>query len=69
MVRTGAQSYVKYGYEGTYGGSATCDKKFGLRDALGSWSLTHNRIDLPALNQLTYESLSLIHISEPTRPY
>ena len=56
MVRTGAQSYVKYGYEGTYAGSATCDKKFGLRDALSSWSLTHNRIDLPALNQLTYES-------------
>ena len=56
MVRTGAQSYVKYGYESTYGGSATCDKKFGLRDSLGSWSLTHNRIDLPALNQLTYES-------------
>ena len=55
MVRTGAQSYVKYGYEGTYAGSATCDKKFGLRDALSSWSLTHNRIDLPALNQVTYE--------------
>ena len=56
MVRTGAQSYIKYGYEGTYGGSATCDKKFGLKDALSSWSLTHNRIDLPALNQVTYES-------------
>ena len=56
MVRTGAQSYVKYGYEGTYAGSATCDKKFGLKDALSSWSLTHNRIDLPALNQVTYES-------------
>ena len=58
MVRTGAQSYVKYGYEGTYAGSATCDKKFGLRDALSSWSLTHNRIDLPALNQVTYESFA-----------
>jgi hypothetical protein len=56
MVRTGAQSYIKYGYESTYGGSATTDKKFGLNDRLSSWSLTHNRIDLPALNQVTYES-------------
>lgn len=58
MVRTGAQAYVKYGYESTYGGSATCDKKFGLNDRLTSWNLTHNRIDLPALNQVTFESFA-----------
>ena len=40
MVRTGAQTYVKYGWESTYGGSATIDKKFGIQDALTSWSLT-----------------------------
>ncbi len=55
MVRTGAQVYVKYGWESTYGGSATVDKKFGLRDSVGSWSLNHNRIDIAALNQVTYE--------------
>ena len=49
MVRTGAQVYVKYGWESTYGGSATVDKKFGLRDSVGSWSLNHNRIDIEAL--------------------
>ena len=38
MVRTGAQSYVKYGYEGTYAGSATCDKKFGF-DNLNGYGL------------------------------
>ena len=56
MVRTGAQAYIKYGYESTYAGSATCNKKFGLKDSLSSWSLTHNRQDLPALNQVTYQS-------------
>ena len=56
MVRTGAQTYVKYGWESSYGGSATIDKKFGIQDALSSWSLTHNRVDLAALNQVTYES-------------
>ena len=53
MVRTGASAYLKYGYEAPYGASTTMDKKFGLNDALSSWSLTHNRQDLPALNQVT----------------
>ena len=56
MVRTGAHAYLKYGYESTFGTAAsTIDKKFGLNDALSSWSLTHNRQDLPALNQVTVD--------------
>lgn len=56
MVRTGAHAYLKYGYESTFGTAAgTIDKKFGLNDALSSWSLTHNRQDLPALNQVTID--------------
>ena len=56
MVRTGAHAYLKYGYESTFGTSAsTLDKKFGLNDAISSWTLTHNRQDLPALNQVTID--------------
>ena len=55
MVRTGSSTYVKYGWESSYGGTATIDKKFGLQDSLSSWTLTHNRMDLPALNQLTVD--------------
>ena len=58
MVRTAAQSYIKYGYEGTYAGSTTCDKKFGLRDSLTSWNVGNNRIDLAALNSVTYQSFA-----------
>jgi len=53
MVRTGSSAYLKYGWEATYGGTVTIDKKFGLQDSLSSWTLTHNRQDLPALNQVT----------------
>ena len=57
MVRTGAHAYLKYGYESTYGTAAsTIDKKFGLNDALTSWTLTHNRQDLPQLNSLTVQN-------------
>lgn len=58
MVRTGANAYLKYGYESTFGASTTMDKKFGLNDALSSWSLTHNRQDLPALNQVTIDEFA-----------
>ncbi|MFM7796296.1 MAG: phage tail tube protein [Candidatus Nitrosotenuis sp.] len=54
MVRTGNNAYLKYGWESTFAGAATVDKKFGLQDSLSSWSLTHNRQDLAALNQVTY---------------
>ena len=37
---------------------ATIDKKFGLNDSLSSWSLTHNRQDLPALNQVTIDEFA-----------
>ena len=52
-IRTGASAYLKYEYETSYGTGGTPNKKFGLRDRLTNWSLTHNRIDMPTLNQTT----------------
>ena len=44
MVRTGAFAYAKYGYETTFQTPVTADKKFGLQDKVGSWTLTNNNI-------------------------
>ena len=52
MVRTGAFAYAKYGYETTFQTAVTADKKFGLQDKVGSWTLTNNRINLAQLNQI-----------------
>ena len=52
MVRTGAFAYAKYGYETTFATAVTADKKFGLQDKVGSWTLTNNRINLAQLNQI-----------------
>ena len=52
-IRTGASAYLKYEYETSYGTGGTPNKKFGLQDRLSSWTLTHNRIDMPQLNQTT----------------
>jgi len=54
MVRTGATSYIKYDWEGTFGTSAftSNDKAFGLNARLGSWTLGHSPKDLPMLNQV-----------------
>jgi len=52
-IRTGASAYLKYEYETSYGTGGTPNKKFGLQDRLTSWTLTHNRIDMPRLNQTT----------------
>ena len=52
MVRTGAFAYAKYGYETTFATAVTANKKFGLQDKVGSWSLTNNRINLAQLNQI-----------------
>jgi len=52
-IRTGASAYLKYEYETSFGTGGTPNKKFGLQDRLSNWSLTHNRIDMPALNQTT----------------
>jgi hypothetical protein len=52
MVRTGAYAYVKYGYESTFGGSATIDKSFGQKAAVTGWTLTTNRIKLGKLGQV-----------------
>lgn len=58
MVVTGSSVYLKYGWESAYGTGATIDKKFGLNDSLSSWSLTHNRQELPALNQVTIDKFA-----------
>jgi len=52
-IRTGASAYLKYQYETSYATGGTPNKKFGLQDRLTNWSLTHNRIDMPRLNQTT----------------
>ena len=52
-IRTGASAYLKYEYEASYGTGGTPNKKFGLQDRLTNWTLTHNRIDMPQLNQTT----------------
>jgi len=52
-IRTGASAYLKYEYETSYGTGGTPNKKFGLQDRLTNWTLTHNRIDMPTLNQTT----------------
>lgn len=63
MVRTGAHTYVKYGWEGTTYGvlavvnnvSVTANKKFGLQDKLSTLTLTHNKVNLNKLNQNTVD--------------
>ena len=52
-IRTGASAYLKYEYETSYGTGGTPNKRFGLQDRLTNWTLTHNRIDMPRLNQTT----------------
>ena len=52
-IRTGASAYLKYEYETSYGTGGTPNKKFGLQDRVTNWSLTHNRLDMPRLNQTT----------------
>ena len=57
-IRTGSHAFVRYGYESTFGDSATAtaDRKFGVNDRLTNWSLTNQRVDLPALNQVAVEN-------------
>ena len=52
MVRTGANAYVKYGFEDAYGAGASADKSFGLKTAVTGWTLTTNRTALAALGQV-----------------
>ena len=55
MVRTGASSYIRYGWETTFGafaGDSTLDKAFGLNARLTNWSLTNSPKDLPTLGQV-----------------
>ena len=57
-IRTGASAYLKYEYETSYGTGGTPNKKFGLQDRLTNWTLTHNRIDMPQLNQTTISNFA-----------
>ena len=57
-IRTGASAYLKYEYETSYGTGGTPNKKFGLQDRLTNWTLTHNRIDMPQLNQTTIANVA-----------
>jgi len=52
MVRTGAYAYVKYGYESTFGGSATIDRSFGVKTAVTSLTLGTTRQSLYKLGQV-----------------
>ena len=52
MVRTGANAYIKYGYETQYGLAGSPTLSFGLKTAVTSWSLTTNRTALAALGQV-----------------
>jgi len=52
MVRTGAYAYVKYGYESTFGGSATINKSFGLKSAVTGITLGTTRQQLYKLGQV-----------------
>jgi len=55
MVKTGASSYIKYGWETQFGvspGDSALDKVFGLNARLTNWSLTHSPKDLPTLGQV-----------------
>jgi len=53
MVRTGAYAYVNYGYENTFGGTASAiTKSFGLKTALTGLTLGTNRQQLYRLGQV-----------------
>ena len=53
MVRTGAYAYVNYGYESSFGGTASAiTKSFGLKTALTGLTLGTNRQQLYRLGQV-----------------
>lgn len=59
MVFTGANSYVKYGWESTFGTkSSSLTKVFGLQQKVSNWSLTNNRKVLGTLNQVEPQSFA-----------
>lgn len=53
MVSTGANAYVRYGYEGAYKSAVSSPtNSFGLKTAVSSWTLTTNRTALAKLGQV-----------------
>ena len=56
MVRTGAYAYVNYGWESTFGGTASAmTKSFGLKTAITGLTLGTNRQSLYKLGQVEAE--------------
>ena len=59
MVYTGAHSYVKYGWESTFGTkSSSLDKVFGLEQKVSNWSVNNSRKVLGTLNQVEPQSFA-----------
>ena len=55
MVRTGANSYVRYGWQSAFGTAANdsaLDKPFGINQRLTNWSLSNSPKDLATLGQV-----------------
>ena len=59
MVRTGANSYLKYGWETTFATkSSSLTKPFGLQQSVGSWTVNNSRKDLRKLGQVEREAFA-----------
>jgi hypothetical protein len=59
MVRTGANSYLKYGWETTFATkSSSMTKPFGLQQSVGNWSVNNSRKDLRKLGQIEREAFA-----------
>lgn len=59
MVRTGANSYLKYGWETTFATkSSSMTKPFGLQQSVGSWTVNNSRKDLRKLGQVEREAFA-----------
>jgi hypothetical protein len=59
MVRTGANSYLKYGWETTFATkSSAMTKPFGLQQSVGSWTVNNSRKDLRKLGQVEREAFA-----------
>ena len=59
MVRTGANSYLKFGWESTFATkSSSMTKPFGLQQSVGSWTINNSRKDLRKLGQIERQAFA-----------
>ena len=59
MVRTGANAYVRYGFESAYKASVgSPTNSFGLKTAVTGWTLTTNRTALAKLGQVEVDTFA-----------